>query len=82
MLKKGGKSPRHKVLPMEGRDEALPREGRVESIGHPRVASFGFLELYVPVVSTAVMMAGLLFCTCSLRLRRKPRVPGMLGGGH
>lgn len=31
---------------MKWRDEALPREGRVESTGHPRVTSFGFLELY------------------------------------
>lgn len=50
MLEKGEKSPRYKVLLIEQRDQALPRKSsRVESLGHPRVCSLGFLELYVPI---------------------------------
>ena len=70
MLKKGEKSPKHKVLPMGWRDQALPRRGsRVESVGHRRVCPFGFPELHVPGMSTARMVADLLFCICSLKLR-------------
>lgn len=49
MLKKGKKIPKHRVLPVEQRDQALPRKGSsAESVGLPRVCSFGFPEFYVP----------------------------------
>ena len=64
-----------KCTPHRAERPGTAQESQQSNSGHPRVCSFGFLELYVPAVITAMMVAGLLSQICSLKLHCRAGTP-------